>query len=102
LHKAAFNGALEVVRYLLEWANSKINIHNHFGQTPLHLAAEGNALDVVKYFVLENNVSIEIKDKNGKTSQELAHKNDAKDVEIYLNKLQKKNRSLEIVVIDGL
>ena len=53
LHKAAFYGHLNIVKY---YTDQLINPRNEFGTTPLHIAAQKGKLDVMKHLVplLEN------------------------------------------------
>eukprot|EP00093_Oithona_nana_P004944 04944.XXX_213271_214206_1 [CDS] Oithona nana genome sequencing. len=53
LHKAAFYGHLNIVKY---YTDQLINPRNEFGTTPLHIAAQKGQLDVMKHLVplLEN------------------------------------------------
>ncbi|KAJ1525381.1 hypothetical protein ONE63_010196 [Megalurothrips usitatus] len=51
LHVACFNGALDVVKFLVQ-NGSNINIHEELNeQTPLHRAVEGKQHDTIKYLL---------------------------------------------------
>jgi ankyrin repeat protein len=40
LHRAAYNGKLDVVKYLVEEKGADVKVANKYNDTPLHWAAE--------------------------------------------------------------
>ncbi|XGA08541.1 MAG: ankyrin repeat domain-containing protein [Wolbachia endosymbiont of Xenopsylla cheopis] len=73
LHKAAYNGNLEMVDILIK-KKADINAQNKHGNTPLHMAiigGKGRAEDIVRLLLKEGAI-ITIKNKSGITPLDLA------------------------------
>ena len=51
LHRAAFNGHLEVVQFFIEEMKCDPTAMNNLGETMLHLASQSGHVDIVKYLV---------------------------------------------------
>ena len=51
MHRAAINGTLDEVKYLVEEKGADVKAVNLDGSTPLHRASQNGHLDVVKYLV---------------------------------------------------
>ena len=52
LHRAAGCGRLEMVKFLLNSANSMdLNMQDNYGNTPLHAACEDGSVDVAKLLI---------------------------------------------------
>ena len=52
LHRAAGNGQLKIVRFLVEALGCRTDIHGHDGMTPLQIAHDKDHQDVVSYLSL--------------------------------------------------
>lgn len=80
LHQAAFAGALDVFRFLVEnGADPKrprkgASSHSPLGPTPLHYAARYNRFDIVRYLVRSSDCDINAVDDQGFTALYLANK----------------------------
>ncbi len=83
LHSAAFNGKLEVVKYLMEEKHVGFNVKDKDGRTPLHLAATNGQLEIVKYLV-EKGGDVNVKDNYGGTLLQSAVYNGKLEVVKYL------------------
>ena len=66
LHKAARQGQLQVVNWLIEEEEKKIEECDKFQMTPLHYAAEFGHIKVTK-FLIEKGANIEVKNEDGNT-----------------------------------
>ena len=66
LHKAARQGQLQVVNWLIEEEEQKIEECDKFQMTPLHYAAEFGHIKVTK-FLIEKGANIEVKNEDGNT-----------------------------------
>ena len=66
LHKAARQGQLQVVNWLIEEEEKKIEECDKFQMTPLHYAAEFGHIKVTK-FLIEKGANIEVENEDGNT-----------------------------------
>ena len=84
LHDAAFsNDRLDIIKYLIEEKNFKINCLDNEFVTPLHEAARAGNLEFVKYLV-EKGADINKQDIEGSTALDYAIDEDRDDVIKYL------------------
>ena len=51
LHKASWEGHLEIAKYLVEEAKMIPESQDEYGDTPLHCASRRGYLEIVKYFM---------------------------------------------------
>ena len=65
LHRAAFRGRLENVRFLIQDGADVNATNKDYKQTPLHIANEGH-LEIAKLLV-EKRAKVNATDKHGKT-----------------------------------
>uniref|UniRef100_A0A6P7G6D4 LOW QUALITY PROTEIN: uncharacterized protein LOC114334562 n=1 Tax=Diabrotica virgifera virgifera TaxID=50390 RepID=A0A6P7G6D4_DIAVI len=70
IHEAARNGALDVLRYLVEDCKMDVNVSDVDGNLPVHMAAQFGCLEILKY-LKEKGANISISDKQNHT---LVHK----------------------------
>ena len=67
-HKAAQNGWLDLIKYLVKKNPESVDITNNKGETALYLAAWKGRYEVVKYLVEEAKADAFIKEGNGWTA----------------------------------
>ena len=85
--KAAGEGKLSRVRYLVEECHADVESEDIDGHTPINNASENGHLEVVKYLYEQCNADVETKDKwNGRTPINIASKNGHLEVVKYLCK----------------
>jgi catalase (peroxidase I) len=71
LHKAAFWGHIDMVRYLVHECKLNLNLQDHYGDTPLHDAAKFGHEEVAK-ILLEAGANTSIKNNSGKDARAVA------------------------------
>ena len=84
IHKAATEGNLESVKYLIEAEEGFLETYNEEGCTPLQVAAWNGRLNVVEYLIRVHHQNVELKDKYGRTPLHLACWSGQKKVVEYL------------------
>ncbi|WP_341813296.1 ankyrin repeat domain-containing protein [Wolbachia endosymbiont (group B) of Germaria angustata] len=89
LHRAAENGKLEIVRYIIDKKLYNIDIVNNDKRTPLLLAAQNGHLEIVK-FLVDKGADFYLRDKFGFTPLERAIDRGQDDIVKYLTEV--KNR----------
>jgi hypothetical protein len=68
IHKAAIEGKLARVQYLIEQSvQAKVEEKNLKGWAPLHSASETGKIEVVKYLIEQCRANVEAKDNDGRT-----------------------------------
>ncbi|KDO17811.1 TKL protein kinase [Saprolegnia parasitica CBS 223.65] len=77
LHRAAYNGHVDVARLLLD-KGADVEASNANGYTPLHYAAQGKKPEMVE-FLLAKGAKIDAKNKNGQTPREVAEARGSND-----------------------
>ena len=82
--KAAENGKLSSVQYLVEIEKINVEAKNSSGCTPLHYASLNCNLDIVQYLVEECHSNVEAKDSSGWTPLHRASTYGRFDVVKYL------------------
>ncbi len=83
LHKAAANGHLDLVRYLIS-QKADLNSVDEQGKTPLNLAIQKNHLNVVQYLIEEEKINVNVLDTFGSTPLDSAAMNGYLDMVQYL------------------
>ena len=91
IHKAANNGQLESVQYLIEKEGIDPNAVDDNGYSPLINAAQNGHLHVVQYLRERQNADIDIHDKNGHTALMHATYNGKLPIVEYLIEAQNAN-----------
>jgi len=86
LHKAAYWGHIDTVRYLLEKLKLDVNVADHSGDTALHDAARFGHFEVVKILV-DNNANQSLKNKQGLTAHDIAVEYNKSNCASLLSKL---------------
>jgi ankyrin repeat protein len=81
---AAYNGKLDVVKYLAGNPRVDISAKNNYGNTALMMAARNGKLDVVKYLAEDPRVDIKAKSNYGNTALMMAARDGKLDVVKYL------------------
>jgi hypothetical protein len=71
LHRAAAEGNLKLVKWLIDSKKAHINAKDHSSETALHAAAYKGNFEVVK-FLVENNVDVNVMDIFGMTALKIA------------------------------
>jgi hypothetical protein len=71
LHRAAAEGNLKLVKWLIDSKKADINAKDHSGETALHAAAYKGNFEVVK-FLVENNGDVNVLDIFGMTALKMA------------------------------
>ena len=84
IHKAAENGKLSSIKYLVEQCRVNVETKDSDGRTPLYIASREGHLEVVKYLVEQCHADVEAKNVNGATPLYLASENSHLDVVKYL------------------
>jgi hypothetical protein len=90
LHQAAFAGACDVFRFLVEHGadpnrhRKGLSNRDSLGPTPLHYAARYNRLDIVRYLVRSTDCNLQAKDDQGFTALDLAKKLNYDDIVEFL------------------
>jgi transient receptor potential cation channel subfamily A protein 1 len=84
LHLAAYDGHLEVVKFLVDKMGVSVCLTNYFRQIPLHMAARNNHLDVVQFLVSRDKQCFNFSDSAGMTSLHYAAMFDCLDVVNHL------------------
>jgi pyrrolidone-carboxylate peptidase len=68
IHKAASEGKLTSVQYLIEHCNVNVEVRdNNFGSTPLHFASINDQIEIVTYLIEHCHANVEAKDNDGCT-----------------------------------
>ena len=80
---AAFNGNIELVRFLLD-KGLDINLQDIYGQTALMFAIDNSDNIKMVRFLVENGANINLKDNNDKTAIIIAIENKYKEISDYL------------------
>ena len=62
VHRAAFNGFIEAVKFLIERESHNPNYRDRLGRTALHYAAMSNKTEIVKYLIKKANCLITAED----------------------------------------
>ena len=92
LHLAAKFNKLEIVRYILENANAKIEAKTNSGQTPLLCAVTHSDLTLIRYLIEQACANINIQLPSGAGVAVFMQNNPNRDVIEYLtNKLHKES-----------
>ena len=84
LQRAASNGKLDVVKYLIGEQGADYKTPDKNGSTILHTAASNGKLDVVKYLIEEKGADYKTPDTNGSTILHYSAENGQLDVVKYL------------------
>ena len=71
LHRAARQGNIEAVKYMLGQRKYSINAKDN-GRTPLHYAAENGHIDLVELLIREHGADVKVEDGGGRTAMNLA------------------------------
>lgn len=79
LHKAAYWGHIDTVRYLVNTLKLDVNVADNSGDTPLHDAARFGHKDVVQ-FLLQSGANPSTKNRNGLTALQIAEDYNKLDV----------------------
>ncbi|XP_065188562.1 uncharacterized protein LOC135819306 [Sycon ciliatum] len=67
VHRAAYNGHLDVVKYVVDLQPDTVSIKNKNGDLPVHHAAMEGRLEVVKYLLDLQPYTVSVKGSNGRT-----------------------------------
>lgn len=84
LHYAAFNGAIEVVKVLLENSDTKVDAFNGNGVTPLYYAASRGHLNVLKVLMEKDPGQFDVADYKGQTPLQKAVQGGYLEIAEYL------------------
>nr|CAH7726410.1 unnamed protein product [Callosobruchus chinensis] len=87
LHRAAENGKLEIVRYIIDKKLYNIDTVNNDKRTPLLLAAQNGHLEIVK-FLVDKGADFFLRDKFGFTPLERAIDREQDDIVKYLTEVK--------------
>jgi len=85
LHKAAFWGHVDMVKFLIEECELDPNAQDNYGDTPLHDAAKFGHTDVAKIALKNPKTNRNIKNKEGKTPLDIAKLHGKKDLVTMLS-----------------
>ena len=67
LHKACWNGHVEVVKLLLAYPNIDVKVNNRSGYTPLSYGCQSGRVSVVRLLLKDPRVNVTLDDGNGRT-----------------------------------
>uniref|UniRef100_A0A7S2QRA2 Uncharacterized protein n=1 Tax=Lankesteria abbotti TaxID=340204 RepID=A0A7S2QRA2_9APIC len=92
LHRAAANGHVDVVRYLVCDCKATIDVKNESGNTPLHWAALNKHVDVVR-LLLESCATLDVNQPNdvGKSPLSEAFKSGNEEIQLLMFQYQSKH-----------
>ena len=100
IFKAATNGDLQSIKYLIEVLGIDKNVKNQETEcTPLHMAIFGNHMDIIKYLIEEQNADPEAKTHEGQTPLFFACQYGNLDAVKYL--IDQRNVNIESTDPDG-
>ena len=95
LHFAAYNGHLEIVKYLTTEMFSDPMSKSKYGETPLHYACENGHLNIAQYLIREEHCNPSCKNKYGETPLHYACENGHLNIAQYLIREEHCNPSCE-------
>lgn len=68
LSAVAYEGHIDIVRFLIKECRANVNIADNLGWTPLHRAIHGKKLEVIRCLIKEGGADVHFRPKNGVSS----------------------------------